>query len=124
MAIERAHREFFVVDMGEGWEALPGYPPGIEQKILSGVLDEANGTGSRSRLLRFAPGARTTAPVVHAYWEEVLLVAGDFVVGCDAGGRGGTRFRPLTYAVRPPGVVHGPFRSETGCLLFETHTFG
>lgn len=117
------HREFFAVDMDAGWERPPGYPPGVEQKILSGSLDEANGRGRRTRLLRFAPGARTSAPVVHAYWEEVFLIAGDFTVGGDEAGRGGETFRPFTYAVRPPGVIHGPFRSDTGCLLFETHRF-
>ena len=24
------------------------------------------------------------------------------------------------YALRPPGVVHGPFGTELGCTLFET----
>jgi hypothetical protein len=25
--------------------------------------------------------------------------------------------------VRPPGVYHGPFKSEGGCLLLETHFY-
>jgi hypothetical protein len=57
--------------MNSGWETLPGYPEGIQQKILSGALDEINKRGSRTRLLRFAPGAFTTTQVVHEYWEEV-----------------------------------------------------
>ena len=28
-----------------------------------------------------------------------------------------------TYACRPPGVSHGPFKSENGCLLFEIHYY-
>jgi hypothetical protein len=39
-----------------------GYPKGIEQKILAGTLDETQHRGSRTRLLRFAPGVFTTAP--------------------------------------------------------------
>lgn len=101
----------------------PGYPPGIEQKILAGRLDEQNKTGSRTRLLRFRPGAYTTAPFVHEYWEEVFLVSGDLVVGSDAQGSGGENFSAHTYACRPPGVFHGPFKSETGCLLLEVHYF-
>jgi len=28
-----------------------------------------------------------------------------------------------TYACRPPGAVHGPFKSIDGCLLYETHYY-
>jgi hypothetical protein len=101
----------------------PGYPSGIQQKILSGALDEANGRGSRSRLLKFEPGVYTTAPFVHKYWEEVFLVSGDLTVGNDEKGAGGTSYPPFTYACRPPGAVHGPFKSEGGCILFELHYF-
>ncbi len=37
--------------------------------------------------------------------------------------RGFTRFGPSTYACRPPGTPHGPFKSETGCLLLEMHYY-
>ena len=40
MAIDKQHLEFQVLDMEAGWETPPGYPPGIEQKILAGNLDE------------------------------------------------------------------------------------
>jgi hypothetical protein len=26
-------------------------------------------------------------------------------------------------ACRPPGVYHGPFKSEKGCVLFEIHYY-
>jgi hypothetical protein len=123
MPIEKEHKEFHAIDMASGWERLPGYPPGIEQKILAGFLDEAGKRGNRTRLLRFAAGSHTTAPFVHDYWEEVFLVSGDLRVGCDASGKGGTGFRAHTYACRPPGVPHGPFATDGGCLLFETHYF-
>ena len=86
MAINKLHDEFHTIDMKDGWEVPPGYPPGIEQKILAGSLDEQNRAGSRTRLLRFAPGIYTKAPFVHTYWEEVYLVAGDLTVGNDAQG--------------------------------------
>ena len=60
---------------------------------------------------------------MHDYWEEVFVVSGDMIVGNDAQGNGGEVFRAYTHAVRPPGVVHGPFKSETGCLLLETHWY-
>jgi hypothetical protein len=74
-------------------------------------------------LLRFAPGVFTTAPFVHEYWEEVYLVSGDLTIGVDAEGEGGESFSPHTYACRPPGAAHGPFKSEGGCLLLEIHYF-
>ncbi|AHB77158.1 MULTISPECIES: cupin domain-containing protein [Pandoraea] len=123
MAINKLHDEFRTIDMTQGWEVPPGYPPGIEQKILAGSLDEANGAGSRTRLLRFAPGIHTTAPFVHTYWEEVYLVSGDLTVGNDAQGEGGEAFAPNTYACRPPGAFHGPFKSNGGCLLLEIHYY-
>ena len=70
-----------------------------------------------------APGVFTTEPFVHQYWEEVYLVEGDLTVGSDAEGRGGENFPHGTYACRPPGAVHGPFRSNGGCLLYEIHYF-
>jgi hypothetical protein len=121
--IGKKHDEFYKLDMSSGWETPPGYPDGIQQKTLSGALDESGKSGSRTRLLRFAPGVFTKAPFVHEYWEEVFLVSGDLVVGNDAEGKGGEPFSGYTYACRPPGVYHGPFRSDGGCLLLETHYF-
>src|SRR5271167_5052325 len=100
MPVNKPHLEFHRVDMNSGWSTPSGYPPGIEQKILAGKLDEERRSGSRTRLLRFAPGAFTTAPFVHEYWEEVYLISGDLTVGNDAEGKGGKNFTPGTYACR------------------------
>lgn len=123
MAVNKLHDEFHAVDMSTGWETPPGYPPGIEQKIIAGGLDEVNKRGTRTRLLRFAPGIFTTAPFVHDYWEEVYQLSGDMIVGNDADGNGGESFAPNTYACRPPGAPHGPFKSEGGCVLLEIHYY-
>lgn len=123
MPVNKDHEEFHAVDLGTGWEIPPGYPEGIEQKILAGALDEAGRRGTRTRLLRFAAGVFTTEPFVHEYWEEVFLVSGDLTVGNDREGNGGDSFGPHTYACRPPGAAHGPFKSEGGCLLLEIHYF-
>jgi hypothetical protein len=120
MAVNKQHREFLTLDLSVGWEALPGYPAGIEQKILAGSLDETGRRGTRTRLLRFAPGCFTSAPFVHAYWEEVYVLSGDLTV---AGGSGDVTFVANSYACRPPGVQHGPFKSTSGCLLFEIHYY-
>ena len=63
MPVNKEHDEFYAVDLGSGWETPPGYPRGIEQKILAGSLDEESRRGTRTRLLRFAPGVFTTQPV-------------------------------------------------------------
>ena len=123
MAINKPHLEFHRLDMSAGWETPPGYPAGIEQKILAGTLDETKKMGSRTRLLRFQPGIYTTDPFVHDYWEEVFLVEGDLTVGNDANGNGGENFQRGTYACRPPGAPHGPFKSNGGCLLYEQHYY-
>lgn len=123
MPVNKDHQEFHPVDLDSGWETPPGYPAGIKQKILAGALDEEGRHGTRTRLLRFEPGVFTTEPFVHTYWEEVYLISGDLTVGNDAEGNGGERFEPNTYAVRPPGAAHGPFLSERGCLLLESHYF-
>lgn len=123
MAINKAHDEFYSLDMHSGWEVPAGYPAGIQQKILSGSLDEENHRGSRTRLLKFDAGTYTTKPFEHDYWEEVYLISGDLTVGNDEQGQGGQRYEPDTYACRPPHAPHGPFKSDDGCLLLEIHYY-
>lgn len=123
MSNGKPHLEFHTLDLQTGWETPPGYPTGIKQKILASDFDEKGKTGGRSRLLRFDPGVFTTEPFVHEYWEEVFLMSGDLTVGNDKLGNGGAAFAPNTYACRPPGAYHGPFKSNGGCMLFELHYF-
>ncbi len=123
MRINKPHSEFSSVDLTKGFAPPPGYPPGFAEKILAGSLDEKNKKGSRTRLLKIEPGAYSTEPFVHEHWEEVYLLSGDLIVGNDAQGQGGQKFIGPTYACRPPGVDHGPFKSDGGCLLLEIHYF-
>src|ERR1700722_801372 len=123
MPINKPHLEFAPGDRAAGWATPDGYPAGIRQKILASDLDEARKIGSRTRLLRFDPGVYTTAPFVHDHWEEVYLISGDLIVGNDPRGEGGKTFKAPTYACRPPGIRHGPFKSETGSPLFEIHYY-
>jgi ChrR Cupin-like domain len=123
MAIRKEHLEFHPLDLTAGWGTPAGYPQGITQKILAGALDEKAKIGNRTRLLRFEPGACTALPFVHDYWEEVFLLSGDLIVGDEREGSGLETYGPNTYACRPPGVHHGPFRSTQGCLLFEIHYY-
>ena len=122
-SVNKPHQEFAGVDLASGFTVPPGYPSGFKEKILAGSLDEPNRRGSRTRLLRIEPGTYSTAPFIHEYWEEVYLLSGDLIVGNDDKGRGGEKFTGPTYACRPPGVYHGPFKSEGGCLMLEIHYF-
>src|SRR5262249_35862724 len=63
--MKKEHKEFHRLDLNEGWEQVPGYPPGIYHKTLAGSLDETAKRGNRTRLLRFAPGVFTTRPFLH-----------------------------------------------------------
>lgn len=121
--MSKPHIEFERQDLATGWATPENYPEGIKQKILASDIDERNKRGSRTRLLRFDPGTYTTAPFVHDHWEEVYLLTGDLIVGNDADGKGGIPFTGATYACRPPGAFHGPFKSEHGCLLYEIHYY-
>lgn len=89
MGYDKGHKEFHGVDMKDGFHTVPGYPWGFSEKILAGSLDEKNKVGNRTRILKIEPGAFSTVPFVHEYWEEVFLVSGDLVCGSDAQGKGG-----------------------------------
>jgi len=121
MGVNKEHKEFHIFDVNSGWDTPRGYPKGIQQKILSGTLDEANRRGTRTRLLRFAPGVFTTAPFVHEYWEEVFLVQAIWSSVMTPTAMAASPFR--RYACRPPGAYHGQFKSNNGCVLFEIHYF-
>ncbi len=115
--MEQAH----VIADGD-WTHPAQFDEGIDQIVLSNSLDEQAKTGSRTRLVRFAPGARTTVPFIHDYHEEVYLLEGDQVQAA-AEARPQAGYPAHTYFKRPAGTWHGPFHSETGCLLLEVHYY-
>jgi hypothetical protein len=110
---------FAGVDLDTGWDQVPGGAPGVQQKMLSGALDETAQIGVRTRLIRFLPGTVAPMEFVHDYWEEVYLMAGTLISGCAADGTGGSAQAAPAYACRPPGTVHGSFASPEGCIFFE-----
>ena len=94
------------------WTPVKGLEGTVEELTLS--LDPA--TGEYSRLTRFLPGADTAVfgGKRHAYPEEVFIVSGRlydraFELWLEAG----------HYASRPPGELHGPFKTDVGCIVFE-----
>jgi ChrR Cupin-like domain len=94
------------------WQPIPGLESMAEALTLS--LDRDS--GEYTRLTRFHPGADTIAmgSTHHTYPEEVFIVSGRlydqaFNLWLEAG----------HYASRPPGEVHGPFKTDIGCVVLE-----
>lgn len=96
----------------------------LEPGITELVLNYDTETGRRSTLQKWEPGARNAKISLHDYCEEVILLEGDFRVVPGEGtaeGEGDEEVewcRSGCYAFRKPGMVHGPFQSRSGCLMF------
>lgn len=94
------------------WQPIKGLENMAEELTLS--QDEA--TGEYTRLTRFHPGADTTpyGSKSHSYPEEIFVVSGrlydqSFDLWLESG----------HYASRPPGELHGPFKTDIGCVVLE-----
>ncbi len=94
------------------WQAIEGLEEMAEELTLS--IDPE--TGGYTRLTRFHADADTRAfgGKSHDYPEEVFIVSGRlydyaFDVWLETG----------HYASRPPGEIHGPFKTELGCVVLE-----
>ncbi|MBO0849988.1 MAG: cupin domain-containing protein [Pseudonocardia sp.] len=103
--------EFFPVDKVE-FTPCAGKVAELTERILAADPDG----GVATRILRFEPGTDTTpnGVQVHDFWEEVYILEGSMT---DL--RLGETFSAGGYACRPPGMEHGPWRSEEGCTTFE-----
>jgi len=94
------------------WQPIEGLEGIAEELTLS--ID--NATGEYTRLTRFHAGADTTpfGSKSHEYPEEIFIVSGRlydqaFDMWLETG----------HYASRPPGEIHGPFKTEEGCVVLE-----
>lgn len=89
---------------------------GMEGMAEELTLSQDPESGEYTRLTRFLPGADTSrfGGKSHPYPEEVFIVQGRlydqaFDLWLEAG----------HYASRPPGERHGPFWTDTGCVVLE-----
>jgi hypothetical protein len=94
------------------WEAIEDTNGLLEQYTLA--IDEE--TGDYTRLTRFKPKADTKSfgAKSHDYPEEIFIVKGRlydeaFDQWLEAG----------DYASRPPKELHGPFKTDIGCVVLE-----
>jgi hypothetical protein len=97
-------------------EAIPWSPvarqPGVSERMLA---HDPSG-GLLTRMVRWAPGVDTShaGEVAHDYFEEVFILSGsihDLTLD--------QTFAAGYYACRPPGMVHGPWTTAEGCVMFE-----
>ncbi|MBI3972591.1 MAG: cupin domain-containing protein [Chloroflexi bacterium] len=95
------------------WRPVAGDATGQLQEM---ILSNDPETGEFTRLLRFPPGTDTSpnGTLAHDVWEEVWIVDGALH---DL--RLDHTYSKGMYACRPPGMPHGPWRSDDGCLTFE-----
>lgn len=87
----------------------------IDPGVTQALLNEDPTTGRRTLLQRWEPGASNARlrPFVHDYVEEIYMAEGDlYDMTLGQGWSSGA------YAYRKPGMEHGPFQSEGGCLMF------
>jgi len=94
------------------WKPVAGMHDVAEEITLA--IDEES--GDYTRLTRFEPGADTSSigPKSHDYPEEIMIIQGRlydeaFDTWLEVG----------DYASRPPGEVHGPFKTDGGCVVLE-----
>ena len=94
------------------WRPVAGVQ-GIAEEL---TLSEDPVTGEYTRLTRFLPGADTTrfGAKSHPYPEEVLILSGRLFDQAF-----GQWFEQGHYASRPPGELHGPFKTDGGCVVLE-----
>ena len=117
MPHSKTNIDFTALDLAQGFAGYTDRGQGLAERPLSGALDKAAGTGSRTRMVRMAPGAETPDAHSHPYWEEIYLIEGDLSVG---DGKGGWReLKAPAYACREPGFMHGPVKTRAGCLMVE-----
>jgi hypothetical protein len=96
----------------KNWDWIAGLE-GMAEELTLSIDDE---TGEYTRLTRFHPGADTSpfGGKSHTYPEEIFIVSGRlydaaFDMWLETG----------HYASRPPGEVHGPFKTDVGCVVLE-----
>ncbi len=94
------------------WKPVEGLE-GIAEELTLAIDVE---TGDYTRLTRFLPGADTApfGPKVHDYPEEVMILEGSlYDAAFDRWLSAGD------YASRTHGEEHGPFRTDSGCIVLE-----
>ena len=116
----RQHLEYFPLSLEDGFTSIPTIP-GMSIRVITGTLDKEAKRGSITRLLKWAPGTALDRIVSHDCYQEVLVLAGTLLAASPDDQTGFKPFPALSFATRPPGVEHGPYKAgPDGCVLLET----
>ena len=97
-------------------QPLEGKVNGISQRV---IRRDAQGR-CVARIIEYGPGVDTTPNGVqcHDYYEEILILKGsmtDLTLH--------QTFSSGYVASRPPGMPHGPWSSEEGCIMYEVDRY-
>ena len=124
MPMNKPHLEFTRVDMRDRLGHAAGLPAGhqAEDPRQRPRRDAARWEAARGSC------ASTRAPTRP---RRSCTTIGKRSTSCPAisssattrAARAARAFEAPTYACRPPGVYHGPFKSERGCLMYEIHYY-
>ncbi|BBD72126.1 hypothetical protein HS1genome_0515 [Sulfodiicoccus acidiphilus] len=102
----RENKEFFDTSTLE-WRK-------VTEKVYEKILSKDEETGSYTRLLRIEPGGKIEQAQEHPFYEEVYIIKGSLTdLSLNK------TFMEGMYAFRNPGMRHGPYVSESGCLTIE-----
>ena len=102
-------------------DTIPWSPVAQQPGVSERVLAQDPSSGLLTRMVQWAPGVDTSSAgaVAHDYFEEVFILSGsihDVTLG--------QTFAAGCYACRPPGMVHGPWKTVDGCVMLEVRYTG
>jgi anti-sigma factor ChrR (cupin superfamily) len=96
------------------WKPVKG-----NDKVYEKILNYDDESGEFTRLLKLEPNAEIPDVAEHDFWEETIILKGTLTDK-----RLNKVFSELTYECIPPHTKHGPYASNTGCIIFEIRTRG
>ena len=116
----KQHLEYFAVSLEDGFTSIPSVP-GLSIRVLTGTLDEGAKRGSITRLMKWAPGTSLDRVVSHDCHHEIMVLQGTLLAATPEDPTDYKAFPALSFATRPPGAAHGPYKAgPDGCVLLET----
>ena len=116
----KQHLEYFPINLDDGFTSVPGQP-GLSVRVITGTLDEEAKRGSITRLVKFAPGTALDRVITRDCYQEVVVLRGTLMAATPDEQGTFRSFSAPSFATRPPGVAHGPYRAgPDGCVLIES----
>ena len=118
MAVNKAHDEFHAVDLSSGWEVPLDILRASSKRFYRAPWMKMERAAAGPGSCGLTPVSTRRSPSCTIIGKKFIRL-GDLTVGNNENGDGGEAFEPNTYACRPPGAYHGPFKSNGGCMLLK-----